>query len=133
MNNRGAALLISTITITGILIIVVVTITSRAFSEINLSADDKRSRDAQTSAEAGIKDALIQLVKNQCNPTYSLSENGYSVTINISGCGTSSFGIESIAYSGDANFPAKRMVANATKDLNGKITVTSIKEMATNP
>ncbi|OIP24787.1 hypothetical protein AUK11_02430 [bacterium CG2_30_37_16] len=132
LGERGATILITTLSVTGILITLVLVANGLSFSELNMSNDNKKNQLVLDAAKAGISDGLLRITKNQCRADpylYSLPINEYSATIRITGCGTQNIFIESTIDNLSILHPSKKMTANVVLS-NGVVSVSNISEVS---
>lgn len=130
--EKGASVLVSVVVIMVLLISVSLTIAALGLGEINISTNDKEAKEALSNAEAGVKDALIKVVRNRnfqaLSPGYELQLTKGTATIEVIK-DIPSQNKDTVYSTGNVNDKKRRIEAILNIDSKGKVTIDSFKEV----
>jgi len=129
MDNKGSALLITTIVVTSILLVIGLTLGAVSFGELNISNNDRKARQALSMAEAGARDGLVMVTRNKNfqSPGYVLQLSGGSATITVERNQPIS-GKTTIISSSQVDDVKKRIKVIVSVDNDGKVVQDSWQE-----
>lgn len=130
-NTPGVALLPMILALSFIILVVVVSLASLSFVEINIGTAQKKADEAFFVANAGVSDAIIRIARNK-----NYSSVGYNLTV---GNGTANVVVQKdipaagqtrITSTGTVGASKRKIQVDTNVNTYGKVTIASFSELA---